>query len=147
MSKTIEEVISELGVYIVKPKGTSMYPMLRLNCESICVVPAQLPLKKYDVALYKRESGAYVLHRVIDIRDDGYVFCGDNQTFTESGITDAMIVGVLDSWYTTDNKKHTVRDKGYLRYVRFWCKSIRLRGCILLFCHKFLWRKYRDKSV
>lgn len=146
MSKTIEEVISEYGYCVKKPKGTSMYPMLRLNCDSICVVRPALPLKKYDVALFKRATGAYVLHRVMEVREDGYVFCGDNQCSFESGVTDDMIVGVLQSWYT-GKKEHKVTDRGYLRYVSFWCSSMRLRAYILWFCHKFLWRKYRGKSV
>lgn len=146
MTKKIEEIISERGFFITKPKGTSMYPMLRLNCTDIVIVPARLPLRKYEIALFKRPDGKYVLHRVWDIRDDGYVFCGDNQCFTESGVTDDMIIGTLDSWHTGD-KEHTVRGRGYRLYVRFWCLSLRLRGLILSFCHKFLWRKYRGKSV
>jgi hypothetical protein len=82
----------------------------------------------------------------MEVTDEGYVFCGDNQCFTESGVTDDMIVGVLDSWYTGE-KKHSVTDKRYLRYVRFWCGSMRRRALILRFCHKFLWRKYKGKSV
>lgn len=146
MSKTVEDVIRERGFFVTKPKGTSMYPMLRLNCDHICVVRPELPLKRYDVAMFRRSEGVYVLHRVMDVTESGYTFCGDNQCFFDRGITDDMIVGVLDSWFTGE-KKHTVRDKGYLRYVRFWCSSMTLRRYILWFCHRFLWRKYRGKSV
>lgn len=146
MSKTIEEVVREYGFFATKPKGTSMYPMLRINCDSVCIVKAELPLKKYDVALYRRKSGSLVLHRIVGFDEKGYVCCGDNQSFYEHGVTDDMIVGVLDSWYI-GGKKHSVNDKGYKRYVRFWCSSMFIRKWILFFCHKFLWRKYRGKSV
>lgn len=137
MIKTIEEFILEKGFYVTRPKGTSMFPLLMDNRNEICIVKAD-EIKKYDVPLYKRESGEYVLHRIIDINDDGYVCCGDNQWVPEYGVKREQIIGKLDSWYKGD-KKHTVRDASYLRYVKFWCKSLGLRHFILWFCHKY-WR-------
>lgn len=136
MLKTIEDVIREKGFYVTRPKGTSMYPMLKDNSNEIVIVKAD-EIKKYDVPLYKRENREYVLHRVIDINDDGYVCCGDNQWVLEFGVKREQIIGKLDRWFKGD-KEHTVRDKSYIRYVKFWCKSLRLRRYILWFCHKYL---------
>lgn len=136
MSKTIEDVIREKGFYITVPKGTSMFPLLGYKTNDICVVKVD-ELKKYDVPLYIRDNGEYVLHRIIDISDDGYVCCGDNQLVLERGVRRDQIIGKLDSWYKGD-KKHTVRDASYLRYVKIWCRSMGLRRIMLWFCHKYV---------
>ncbi len=135
MIKSIEEIVREKGFYVTRPKGTSMFPMLRDNSNEICVKSAD-EINKYDVVLYKRESGEYVLHRVLEIDEDGYVCCGDNQWVLERGVKREQIIGKLDSWYKGD-KEHTVRDASYLRYVKFWCKSLGFRHFILWFCHHY----------
>lgn len=94
---SFEEQLKKNGSIMYRVMGDSMLPLLRN--ESDVAVIAALPegqrLKKYDVALYKRESGQYVLHRIVEVRKDSYVTCGDNRFFTESGVTDAQILGVL----------------------------------------------------
>ena len=145
MSKTIEDIIREKGYYITVPKGTSMFPLLKGSINDICVVKAD-EIQKYDVSLYKRDSGEYVLHRILDIRDDGYVCCGDNQWVLETGVRRDQIIGKLDSWYKGD-KKHTVRDASYLRYVKFWCRSLGRRHFMLWFCHRYWYIKSVIKAV
>ena len=145
MIKTIEDIILEKGFYVTRPKGTSMFPLLKENRNEICVVKAD-EINKYDVPLYKRKSGEYVLHRVLDINEDGYVCCGDNQWTLEYGVKREQIIGKLDRWFKGD-REYTVRDKSYQRYVKFWCKSLGLRHFILWFCHHYwhLWDKLKKK--
>lgn len=145
MAKTIADLISEKGFYVTRPKGTSMYPMIRGTNNEICVVKAD-KYEKYDVALYRRESGYYVLHRILDINDDGFVCCGDNQWILEYGVKREQLVGKLDRWFK-GNREHTVRDASYLRYVKFWCKSLRRRRRILWFLHKFHYIKNSIKEI
>ena len=135
MYKSIEDIVREKGFYVTRPKGTSMFPMLRDNRNEICVKSAD-EINIYDVVLYKRESGEYVLHRVLEIDKDGYVCCGDNQWVLEHGVKREQIIGKLDSWYKGD-KEHTVRDASYRRYVKFWCRSLGVRHFILWFCHHY----------
>ncbi len=137
MPKKIEDIISERGFYITKPKGTSMFPMIKPDSGGVCIVKTD-SVSKNDVILYKRKDGKYVLHRVLYIKDDGYVCCGDNQWSLEYNVTDDMVIGKLDSWYVGE-KKRTVRDKDYLRYVKLWCKSLKLRR-FMLFIISLKWR-------
>ncbi|MBR2929894.1 MAG: S24/S26 family peptidase [Clostridia bacterium] len=74
------------------PHGTSMLPTIRDGQDSVILEAISARLKKYDVALYMRQNGVYVLHRVIDVTDEGYVFIGDNQFVKESGITDLHLL-------------------------------------------------------
>ena len=145
MAKKIEEIVEEKGYYATNPKGMSMFPLLNKKCNIIVVKP-ELPLKQYDVALYKRESGEYVLHRVMGRNEQGYIFCGDNQWRLEYGIQDEQIVATLKEWYK-NNRKHTVEDLRYKRYVSFWCKSLKLRHFILWFCHRCIFVKELVKEI
>ena len=97
-SSSFEEQLKKNGSIMYRVSGDSMLPLLR-NESDVAVITA-LPegqrLKKYDVALYKRRTGQYVLHRIIDVKKRTYVACGDNRYFSESGVTDGQILGVLE---------------------------------------------------
>ena len=97
-SSSFEEQLKKNGSIMYRVSGDSMLPLLR-NESDVAVITA-LPdgqrLKKYDVALYKRRTGQYVLHRIIDVKKSTYVACGDNRFFAESGVTDGQILGVLE---------------------------------------------------
>ena len=145
MGKSYAEVIQEYGFCVIRPKGTSMYPMLKGDVDAYLVRP-EFPLKVHDVPVYRRESGELVMHRILKIEDSGYVCCGDNQWELEYGIRDENIIGVLDSWHK-DGKTRTVRDPSYLRYVRFWCRSLRRRRFLLCSHRKYVRAKEIIKSA
>lgn len=92
--KTFEQVIAEQGKLIYTNVGDSMYPLI-LPRDLLVIEAVKKPLKQYDIPLYKRDSGQYVLHRIVDIRDDGYVMRGDNRIDLEYGVEDRQILGVL----------------------------------------------------
>lgn len=59
------------------------------------VTLAALPdrIKKYDIILYKRENGTFVLHRVTGKKENAYIFRGDNQFSDEYGIKREQMIG------------------------------------------------------
>ena len=75
-----------------------MLPLLRQKRDLFTITKKQGRCRKYDVALYKRADGAYVLHRIVKVLPDGYVFLGDNCLNKEYGITDQDILGVMTSF-------------------------------------------------
>ena len=112
-----EEILARDGKLVYKVKGVSMEPMLRQNRDLVVVVPPEGRLKKYDVALYRRGK-AYVLHRVIQVKDHGYFIRGDN-TYVLEDVPDEAVLGVLTD-FTRKGKTYSVSNKAYRRYVRFW---------------------------
>lgn len=56
-----------------------MMPLLREYNDLLIIEKVNGRLKKYDIPLYKRSSGQYVLHRVLRVRKTDYVICGDNR--------------------------------------------------------------------
>ena len=76
-------------------------------------------MKKYDVAIYIRPPHNYVLHRIIRVDDDGYVFLGDNCENKEYGIREEQVIAVMTA-FVHKGKQIEVNNKGYIFYSRFW---------------------------
>ena len=114
----IREKLSMGGSVIIKPKGPSMMPLIRQGIDEVELSP--LPsgrLKKYDIPFYKRKNGQFVLHRIVGVKKDGYVLCGDNQNELEFGITEDMILAVVTR-INRDGEFFDVSDKQYLKYCK-----------------------------
>ena len=105
---TFEEILSKDGKLVYKTKGVSMNPMLYQNRDLVVIVPVKERLKKYDVALYRRGK-SYVLHRVIEVNDDGtYLIRGDN-TYSDEIVPDSAVLGVLTE-FVRDGKQYKVTE-------------------------------------
>lgn len=122
-------VIRERGKFVGPPAGPSMQPLLRMHRDAAVLVAPTFPLKKYDVILYRRASGQYVLHRIISVKKDGYVLCGDALWRKEYPVTDDMVVGVMQGYFR-DEKYCSVNSASYFLYVRLCCACRPLRACL-----------------
>ena len=115
----IEQELLEQGRFAYTTRGVSMLPLLRHQRD--LVVIARRPegrLKKYDAALFKRDNGAYVLHRVIRVRENDYIICGDNLEQMEP-VREDQILGVLQE-IVRNGKTVSVRALPYRIYVHLW---------------------------
>ena len=112
------------------PRGTSMLPMLRQGKDSVVLSPAPQTLEKFDLPLYQREDGQYVLHRIVGAGTT-YICMGDNQIVTEPGIRRDQIIGVVTA-FSRGEKEYTVMHPAYRLYCRLWW------GCLPL---RRLWRR------
>lgn len=125
-----EDVIERDGRLIYTNVGDSMRPLIRQDRDILIIEKPNGRLKKHDVPLYKRNSGQYVLHRVLKVRPNDYVICGDNRYSKEYGITDRHIIGVLTA-VVRDGKEMPITDWRYLIYVHLWCDFFPIRAFIL----------------
>jgi len=128
---TFEAEIEKHGKLIYPNVGDSMEPLIRQGRDLMVI--SRKPegrLKAYDVPLYKRENGQYVLHRILKVRKEDYVICGDNRWQREYGITDKHIIGVLTA-VIRDGRQIPVTDGKYRFYVHLWCDFFYARAFIL----------------
>ena len=100
------------------PKGTSMLPMLRQGKDSVVLSPLPDALRKYDLPLYRRSNGQYVLHRIIKA-GDSYTCIGDNQFEKEPGVRREQMIGVVTA-FTRGDRKYSVSSWQYRLYCRLW---------------------------
>ena len=133
---SFERVLDLEGVVVYRVEGVSMRPMLRMDRDIVVIRKPNGRLQKYDVALYRRQTGNYVLHRVVRVLEDGYIIRGDNCFRDETDITDAQIVGVLTQ-FQRRGKQISVTAPFYRLYARLWVASYPLR-CILHTAKGFL---------
>lgn len=129
-NSTFEEVLAKNGKLVYTNVGDSMMPLIRQDKDLLIIEPVHGRLKKYDVPLYKRDSGQYVLHRILKVRQEDYVICGDNRWQKEYGITDRHIIGVLTG-VVRNGKTVPVTDKKYLLYVHVWCDFFPVRAVLV----------------
>ena len=107
------------------PRGISMLPMIRQDVDSVVLSPITGELKKYDIPLYQRDDGKYVLHRIVDA-GAAYTCQGDNQFVPEPGLRREQMIGVVTAFYRGD-RLSPVTSAGYRVYCRFWHHTRLLR--------------------
>ena len=110
----------------LSPNGTSMLPMLRQGKDSVVLAPVKGNLKKYDLPLYVRQDGQYVLHRIVKAENGVYTCIGDNQFAFEPGVKQEDVIAYVSDFYRGD-KKYSVNSFVYKMYVCFWHNSRPLR--------------------
>ena len=108
-----------------KPRGVSMLPMLRQGIDSVVLSPAPEKLKRYDLPLYRRDNGQFVLHRVVEVGQT-YTCMGDNQFVKEPGVRRDQIIALVTA-FSRGDKLHRVTEPGYWLYCRVWYHSRQLR--------------------
>lgn len=141
-----EDIIERDGRLVYTNVGDSMMPLIKQGRDLIIIEKSKGRLKKYDVPLYKRDNGQYVLHRILKVRNDDYVICGDNRFSKEYGISDRHIIGVLTA-VVRNGREVPVTDRRYNAYVHLWCDFFPVRAFILKvkMFPKWIRRKYGKK--
>ena len=70
------------------------------------------------------------MHRIVGVGKDDYVLCGDNQTYREKGVTQDMIIAVVNRIYRGDKE---VSQKIHKIYEFLWgALTVRFIGYILI---------------
>lgn len=86
MKELAELILLQLetsGMATLAVTGYSMRPTLHERRDSVILKLPDEKQKKGEIILYLRENGQYVLHRIIDLEENGYICCGDNQVMRE----------------------------------------------------------------
>lgn len=114
----IRQRIADGGSVCIGPKGTSMRPLIRQGIDYVELSPLPDRLKKYDLPLYQRENGQYVLHRIVKTGEK-YSCIGDNQFQLEHGVTRDQMIALVTAIYRGE-KRYSVDSVSYWLYCRLW---------------------------
>lgn len=109
--------------------GSSMTPFLVHGRDTVYLSKVTQPLKRGDMILYRRDSGAYILHRIYRVEQDSYTLVGDAQAWLETGIRPDQVLAVVSA----------VRRKGKLLkkgsfwwdfFEKVWIRMVPLRSAV-----------------
>jgi len=118
----MEETLQSGGEVAFTPAGNSMLPMLRDRQDKIILVTPPEKLKKYDIPLYRRENGQFVLHRVVVVKKDGYALCGDHQWQVEYGVRHDQVIAVVKAFYRGEKYVDCSASQVYRLYCMIWTR-------------------------
>ena len=119
------DMLERDGRYISVPKGISMRPMIRGGQDAVVIEKLTDKPKRYDLVVYVRGKEQGVIHRVIHVRDDQYIICGDNCWQLEY-VKPEQIKGIVTE-YCRKGKWHDVSYLPYRLYVRIWVDFLFLK--------------------
>lgn len=110
-------------------KGNSMYPILRSDRDEVEVVACE-NVRKYDVVLYKRKDGSYILHRVLKVKGDILSIAGDFEQELETPVYKDQVIAKVDN-IIRGKKIISCKSSIYKTYCVLWAIAIKNRRKIL----------------
>ncbi|MDP4152622.1 MAG: S26 family signal peptidase [Bacillota bacterium] len=116
----MRDVLKKDGEVIFTITGNSMAPMLRHRKDKVCIKSIDVhDLKKYDIPLFVRKDGKYILHRIVGIKEDGFEVMGDNQFNKEYPVNPSQVIGVVNGFWK-DDKYISCDSFKYKMYSKAW---------------------------
>lgn len=121
MYPLMAEMLEKDGTVTFTVSGWSMQPMVYNLRDTVTLVKPQLPLKKYDLPLFRLDDGKFILHRVVKVYRNGNYKCqGDNRWEPEDNIRNDQIIGVVKSFNRNGKQIDVDKSFGYWLYTRTW---------------------------
>ena len=128
-STTFEDELAVNGRIIYANTGNSMRPLIRQGRDLMIIERRpDARMRRLDVVLYK-SNGKYVLHRILKVRENDYVICGDNCIKKEYGIKDSQIIGILTG-IIRNGREIKTGDLSYRIYSHIWSDFFHVRKLI-----------------
>lgn len=126
--------------------GSSMYPLFRHRQDTFCLTKAAGEhVKKYDMILYQRDNGRYILHRIVGIGEKGYILRGDNQYRNEYPIRADQVIAKVCS-FCRKGRQTSCENIWYRIYAVIWVNTVFLRrkaSSVKRFVYRVLRKIYR----
>ena len=119
LAELIQVQLAHDGVAHLTVTGSSMMPMLHHRRDMVVLTRSVDAPQKGDVILYRRDTGKYILHRVIGTPSEyDCVCCGDNQWEKET-VPHAWILAKVTAFHR-NGRRYEVTDPRYRFYVWVW---------------------------
>ncbi len=112
------------------PNGISMLPTIVGGRDPVTIKKPDGQLQKYDIILYRRKSGQFVLHRIIGVSEKGYILCGDNECRPEKYIQHETVIGVVEA-YKQDGNVVITGSKKFLKDAKKRTRTRAFRHLLL----------------
>lgn len=127
----IEELLSKEDKVIITVKGHSMLPIIVADRDQVILEKKDFSnLEKGDIVLFKSKHGEYLLHRIHDTSDLGYLTIGDGNMDFYGWVRPHSIVAVV-SKVVRKGKELDCKLPIWENVFRLWMYLLPIRGCLL----------------
>lgn len=125
----LKELVEEGRDVSLTISGNSMAPFLKDGRDAILISPIIGQMKKGDMAFYQRKSGQFVMHRIHHVKQDGFYFVGDAQSYIEGPILREQIFGIVTK---VCRRGKWIDDKNlcWQFYSKVWIRLVSVRMVI-----------------
>ena len=130
LMEQLPELLEKTQAVPLVISGNSMAPFLIHGRDTVYLSRVTRPLKRGDMILYRRDCGAYVLHRICAAEGDTFCLIGDGQQEKEYGIRRDQVIALV----TAVRRKGKLLKKGSFLWTLFekvWIRMIPLRPAAL----------------
>lgn len=120
------ELLEETEAVPLVISGGSMSPFLVHRRDTVYLSKVQQPLRRGDMILYRRDSGAYILHRIYRVDGDTYTLIGDAHTQPEPGVRPDQVLAIV----TAVRRKGKLLGPGsfwWTFFEKIWIRMVPLR--------------------
>lgn len=133
------EMLKEGKQIKISPHGFSMYPYLVSDRDEVILEAPKREYRRGDIALYRRDTGLYVLHRVHHVSKNHkeYYMLGDSQKNIEGPLRKEQLLAIAVT---------IIRNHKEISVDSFWYKvSYHLWFTVRIFRVRLIkvWRKIR----
>jgi signal peptidase I len=92
----IKEILNQGGKARITVTGMSMYPFLRQYIDSVELSPTCFnSIRRGDIVMINRDSGYYVMHRVLKKENNHFYIVGDAQQWIEGPLRPDQLVAII----------------------------------------------------
>ncbi len=114
----IKEKLESNGTVTLTITGNSMNPFFFDKKTIVTLKKPNIKLKRKDIVLYQCPNGVWALHRILRVKENYYVICGDALRILEY-IPKNKVVAMVVS-YRNNNKEIKVDNFLYNLKVNIW---------------------------
>ena len=118
LGPVMQTLLSDNSPVKITVTGNSMYPLLRSGRDEVVLTRCANP-KKGDIVFYKRNTGEYILHRIVGKKNGAFYLAGDAEVKKEYPILPEQIIGTAVS-ITSRGREISCKNPIYSLYYRLW---------------------------
>ena len=129
LAESLPQLLEEVEAVPLVISGSSMTPFLVHGRDTVYLSGVKEPLKRGDMAFYRRENGRCILHRVYRVEGACYTMVGDAQTQLEPGIRQEQILARV----TAVRRKGKLLQKGSFWwdfFEKIWIRAVPVRPAV-----------------
>lgn len=139
----IEELLSKENEVIVTVRGQSMSPLIVANRDQVILEKRNFnKLNKGEIILFKSNRGKYLLHRIHDISDLGYLTMGDGNVYFDGWVRPCNVVAVVRS-IIRNGRELDCYSYFWQNVFEIWMVLLPIRGILLKIHEGAVYVKYK----